>query len=249
MLPIKHLTLCALGTSLLFPLISLAEPMQGTTYRISRDSVAAGGGVSSSGLYQSQDMIGEVVVGDGVSEQYQSKAGHIETLESYVAVSSVAPVVMDTPLGGLSGGESNGTALVTVTTDNPAGYQLMVSAATIPAMQAADAALANYVPAGAADFLFQTGIADAHFGYSVYGTDVVSDFRHDGANCGVGSQNDRGRCWVGFATSTTMVAEASSSNHPVGTATEVQYRVGIGTQQVQLPGTYVATTTITVIPK
>lgn len=244
-------TLGALITgSMISGQISEAAVMQGGQFQVTEDALDLAGGLGVSERYQAVDSAGGVAVGSGASENFTAQAGYTPNAEPvFIALSGVAPVIMDTPIGGLSGGESDGSLTVTVTTDNFAGYQLSIASEDAIAMQGTAGVIQNYTPDNTAETLvFTTASTDAHFGYSVFGTDATTDFISDGSACGTGVST-RGFCWQGLSTSTVVVAEGVTANIPNGTDTEILYRVGIGNEVMQLPGTYVATTTITALPR
>jgi hypothetical protein len=135
-----------------------------------------------------------------------------------------------------------------VTTDNFGGYQLSIQAENDPAMHSGANTLADYTPVSSdPDFDFQLGDADAHFGFSPEGADVVQRFLDNGTNgCNqLGGSDTPDACWDGLSTSPQVIASGSGSNHPAGTLTDIQFQVGIGGLVVQPIGVYVATTTIT----
>lgn len=226
-----------------------AQVMQSTNYRIESDSVNFGGGYSSSTNYTLESTAGEVATGESSSASYNLHAGYQQMHEVYLALTGAQNVLMNPSLGGITGGTSTGSTTVTVTTDSPSGYQLTIESSQSPAMQKGADTIGDYSPIGAdPDFDFMVGATDSHFGYSPEGADVVQRFLDDGGACNAGVLGSALSCWDGLSTTAETIASASSANHPDGATTTVRFMVGIGSQVVQPPGTYTATTTLTALP-
>lgn len=226
-----------------------AQVMQSGSYRIQSDSINFGGGLSTSTNYSLESTGGEVATGESSSASYNLKAGYQQMQEVFISLSGFAAVALSPSIPGVSGGFSNGSTTVTVITDSPSGYELLVSSPSSPAMQKDSDTIADYIPAGSVpDFTFITDAPDAHLGYTPEGVDIVSYFRDDGDECGVGSFDASLSCWEGLSTTDRQVARAQSANHPDGATTTLNFRVGVGGSVVQPPGTYTATTTITALP-
>ena len=242
-----YVTLIAVSTFTALPVT--ASVMQSERFSVSEDAFDVSGGQQESNGISAVSSAGLTAAGSGVSETVRAEAGYTPELEDvFITLTNVADVVMDTPLGGLSGGESNGANTVTVRTNSTAGYQLSVAAETDPAMQSSMSSIANYeTNASSTDFDFLTAPTESHFGLSAFGSDVIDEFLSSGVTCGAGS-SQRGFCWRGFTSSSTVIAVGSGPTDPAGSDTEILYRVGIGSNVMQLPGTYVATTTITALP-
>ena len=224
-----------------------AQVMQSASYQIESDSINVGGGLASSTTYVLEDTVGEQATGESSSGSYNLKAGYQQMLEVYLAITAAADVTMSQTIGGVSGGNATGSTMVTVTTDNRAGYQLSINALNSPAMQDGANTIADYVPSGDPDFTFTTGASDSHFGYSPEGSDIVSRFRDLAGSCNSGSGDTADACWDGMSTSPSVIAESNDANHPSGTDTTIKFQVGVGGSANQVPGTYVATTTLTLI--
>jgi hypothetical protein len=228
--------------------IVTAQVMQSGNYRIQSDSVNFSGGLSSSTSYTLESTAGEVATGESDSATYSLKAGYQQMQEVYIALSGFGAVSLSPSIPGISGGFSNGSTTVTVVTDSPSGYELLVSSSESPAMQNGGDTIADYVPAGAVpDYAFITDPADAHLGYTPEGVDIVTHFRNSGATCGSGTSDDVLACWQGLSTTPRQVAASQSANHPLGATTTLNFRVGVGGAVLQPPGTYTATTTITAL--
>lgn len=228
--------------------ITEAQVMTSTSYQLQSDSINVGGGLSSSTNYVQESTTGEIATGPSDSATYQLRAGYQQMQEVFLSMSVPSDVVMDTDIGGLTGGTSNGSTTVTVTTDSPSGYQLTIVAENDPAMQSPDDTIADYSAGGTPDFTFTTTASDAHFGYSPSGVDIASDFLDDGGTCAVGSGDVDLACWDGLTTSPRAVAESGVSNQPTGATTTINFRVGIGSSGGKLAGVYIATSTLTALP-
>lgn len=226
-----------------------AQVMQSTNYRIQSDSVNIGGGSGTSTNYSLESTVGEAGTGLSTSTNYLLYAGYQQMQVSYLAVSNADNVTMSPSLGGVTGGTSNGSTAITVTTDNAAGYQMTIAASTTPAMQSGASNIPDYTPGGAnPDFSFTNAITESQFGFSPEGTHIPSRFKDNGTNaCATGSSDTALACWDGLSTTPATVAQSTSPNHPSGTATTIRFRVEVGSQVVQLEGTYTATTTLTAI--
>ena len=241
--------------SLIFtPLLSLsvnlvtAQVMSSSNYQIQSDSVNLGGGFSSSSNYTLESTAGEVATGLSDSSSYGVRAGFQQTLESYISLSASGNVTLAPSIPGVSGGVATGSASVTVTTDSPGGYQLTIQSENSPAMQSGANTIADYSPGGDPDRIFTTGAADAHFGFSPEGGDIVQRYLDNGVICNQSGGSDSvDECWDGLSVTPTTIAIGSGSNHPVGTQTVIKFQVGIGGSVVQPVGNYVATTTITAV--
>ncbi len=226
--------------------LSSAQVMQSSNFQIQSDSVNIGGGFSTSSSYRLESTVGEIATGRSTSTNYSLYAGYQQMQEVFISLSGAMNVDLTPNLGAITGGVSNGSTTVTVVTDSPSGYGLTIQAQSSPAMQDGIYSINDYTPAGAdPDFNFITNPTDAHFGYSPYGNDVADRFLNDGVDCNTGSNNDFLFCWAGLSTTSQLIAESSSSNHPSGATTTINFRVGLGGDVNQPPGVYTATTTVT----
>jgi hypothetical protein len=229
--------------------LGFAQVASSTNYQLQSDSLNFGGGFSSSTNYSQESTFGEIGTGRASSTNYQLRAGYQQMQEVYIAISAVADVTMSPSLGGLTGGTSNGSTSVTVTTDNPAGYYLTYEASTSPAMQSPLDTIDDYDEGVDADFSFAVVANEARFGFSPSGSDITTAFKDNGALCGGGGTLDTAlACWAGLATTPITIAQSSSANHPSGTETELYFRVGVGSGAGILDGLYTATTTLTALP-
>lgn len=230
--------------------ITTAQVMQSSNYQIQSDSINFGGGFSSSTNFQQESTFGEIATGRSTSTNFELRAGYQQMQSVFIAITTTGTAVMDTPLGGLSAGESTGSSTVTVTTDSSGGYQLSIRASTDPAMQSTSTVdtIADYTPAGAApDLSFTTATNDVHFGFGVAGDDVVERFEVNGGQCDNGpGVSDASTCWDGLSTTDQLIA-GGGANVPSGATTTVYFKVGIGGGTMVTPGGYVATTTVTAV--
>lgn len=239
------------GTVLLVLLLQHAgaQVMQSSNYQIQSDSINFGGGLSTSSNYTLESTAGEVATGNATSTNFGLGAGYQQMQAVYLSLTGADNVNMSPSIPGVTGGTANGSTTVTVTTDSPSGYGLTISSETSPAMQKGTDTIADYTPEGGdPDLVFTTGAADAHFGFSVYGTDIVQRFKNNGAACNAGALSTALTCWDGLSTSPATIASVTSPNHPNGATTTIYFRVGVGSSVVQAPGIYTATTTITALP-
>jgi len=228
----------------------MAQVMGSTNYRIQSDSVNLGGGLGTSTSYRLESTAGEVGTGELTSTTYALKAGYQQMQEVYIALTAASSVLLSPSIPGISGGTSNGSTTVTVTTDSSSGYTLTILASQSPAMQKGADTIADYAPVGAdPDFGFITNAADAHLGYSPSGVDVATRFKDNGVDtCNVGSTDTALSCWDGLSTIAETVARRTNANHPLGSTTTVNFRVGVGGSVFKASGTYTATTTLTALP-
>jgi hypothetical protein len=244
-------------TSILFTTLLLlglhtgmAQVMGSTNYRIQSDSVNMGGGLGTSTNYSLESTAGEVATGELTSTSYALKAGYQQMQEVYISLSGFSAVALSPSIPGISGGISDGSTTVTVVTDSVSGYQLQIAGSQSPAMQKGGDTIADYAPVGAdPDFGFTTTAVDAHLGYSPSGVDIATRFKDNGVDtCNLGGNDTALSCWDGLSTIAETVARRTSANHPLGSTTTLNFRVGVG-GSVGLPsGTYTATTTLTALP-
>ncbi len=228
----------------------LPGDMHSANYAITTDSINFGGGPSASANYSQQSTMGEIVTGDSASTNYKLEAGYQHMLGSSISISSAPNVTLPT-LGGINAGTSIASSSWNVITDDTAGYQLSIAAATAPALQdPASAYFADYAPLSGpttADYAFSVASGSSVFGFSPYSPDAISRFENNGSVCGTGSTVTNLTCWAGFATTSQTIAQGSTDNQPNGATTTVNYEAGIGTNKVQDAGSYTATITVTAV--
>jgi hypothetical protein len=225
-----------------------AQVMSSNNFSIQSDSINVGGGLSESDSYRMESTVGEVATGDSESDTYQLRAGYQQMQEVFISLSGANTVTMTPTIGGIIGGEANGSTTVTVVTDSPSGYSLSIIAEDLPSMRSGANTLTDYEAVGGADLDFLYGIDDALFGFSPTGVDVVATFRDNTLICGGGNSTPE-TCWAGLSSSTpTIISSKTDANHPLGATTTIHFRVGVGTAALPAPGLYIATTTLTALP-
>jgi hypothetical protein len=239
-----------LSVMLVFGLATTAwgQIRSSSNYQIERDSVNVGGGLGTSGSYALESSVGEVATGRSTSSSFILTAGFQQQPEVTLALTGGSNVMMDAAIGGVTGGTSNGSTTVVASTNGAAGYQLTIQASQSPAMQSTSSdTIADYVPAGASpDLNFTTSASEAHFGFSPFGPDVTDRYRVSGGVCGSGSASSTA-CWDGLSITPITIASQAGANAPAGASTTLYFRVGVGGSVIQSPGTYTATTTVTLI--
>ncbi|MEN9920586.1 MAG: hypothetical protein RL538_479 [Candidatus Parcubacteria bacterium] len=228
--------------------LGFAQVATSTNYQVQSDSINFGGGFSTSTNYQQESTFGEIATGNSTSTSYNLYAGYQQMQEVYLSMTTPSDVDLTPSLAGLTGGTSNGSATVTVTTDSPAGYTLTLESQTDPAMQNGIYTIDDYDEGVDADFSFSVNSGVAHLGFSPSGVDIPIAFKDNGSLCGVGSQDTALACWAGLTTLGTVIAEGPDSNHPDGATTTMSFRVGIGSGAGVETGVYTATTTLTALP-
>jgi hypothetical protein len=168
--------------------------------------------------------------------------------EVYISITTPSTITMSPNLDGITGGTSNGSTTVTVTTDSPSGYSLSIESANNPAMQNGAANIPDYNHGADADYSFLVNSSAASFGFSPSSVDVVQEFKDNTSLCGVGSLDTPLACWAGLSTTALPISEGIGSNHPSGATTTIYFRVGVGSGAGVLSGIYTATTTLTALP-
>lgn len=243
----KKIILSFIATLFLSPL-AYAAVMNSTSYSIQSDSINFGGGKSGSTNYSQESTFGEIATGLSNSTNYQIKAGYQQMQEVYLSIATVADVTLSPSINSTGGGTANGSTVVTVTTDDPAGYELYIKASSTPALKSGSNSFADYVPAGAnPDLTFTVGAATSAFGFSPEGSDIVQKYKDNGSTCNAGSSDTTNACWNALSTVNELIAKKTTGNHPSGTATTLKFRAQSGVSNVQPVGTYTATTTVTAI--
>lgn len=235
--------------------IGFAQVRSSTNYQLQSDSINFGGGLSSSTNYVQESTFGEVGTGPATSTSYNLYAGYQQMQEVYLSMTAPENVVMSPDLPGITGGTSNGSTTVIVTTDSPAGYSLTIEAENSPAMQrdGGGESIADYNDGSSITDNFVVGAGEAKFGFTPDGDDVTDVFLYstlapNTCGTGFGDSSSPDFCWSGLTTTGTIIAEGSGSNHPAGATTSVYFRVGVGSNAGVIAGVYTATTTLTALP-
>lgn len=235
--------------SILVAQVSIAQVMNSGSYSIQNDSINFGGGLSSSTSYTQESTFGEVATGQSSSAAYNIFAGYQQMADVYIAIAAVSDVTLSPSIDGATGGTANGSATITVTTDNDAGYELYIKASSSPALVSGLDFFADYTPVGInPDFSFGIAATEAEFGFSPEGVDVTQEYLDNGSSCNTGVLDTVSACWGPLTTSNELIATRSTENNPSGTATVVRFRAESGSSNMQQAGVYVATTTVTAIP-
>lgn len=224
-----------------------AAVMTSSNYTIESDSVNFGGGLSTSTNYSQESTFGEIATGPSQSSNYQIRAGYQQMKSVYLSIST-SPVALSPSIPSISGGTANGSTIVTVTTDNPAGYELYIKASSSPALKSGVNSFADYTPAGAnPDFTFSVAVSASEFAFTPEGTDIAQEYKDNGSSCNIGALDTTDACWNALSTTNELVAQKTSGNHPSGTGTTLKFRAESGTSNTQATGTYTATTTVTAV--
>ncbi|NBD74176.1 hypothetical protein GVX82_04015 [Patescibacteria group bacterium] len=226
------------------------QVMQSSNYQIEFDSVNVAGGRATSTTFTLEDTVGEIGTGPSDSASYELRAGYQQMNETFVSLAPPGDVTLSPSVGGITGGSASGTTAFTVTTDSLAGYEVTIEASSSPALRhtATSTTIADYTPDGSdPDYDFTIDTTDSEFGFTPEGPDIAQRYRNSGSTCGTGSSDDSDRCWDGLSIGAQTIVARSSANHPAGTETTLNFRAEVGSQARQLAGTYVATTTITVL--
>jgi len=225
-----------------------AQVMTSPSYQIQSDSVNFGGGLSSSTNYVMEDTYGEIATGESTSTTYALKAGYQQMQEVFLSMTAASNVNLTPDIPGLTGGSATGSTYVIVTTDSPSGYELSIKAENDPAMQSGGNSFADYVPAGALpDFAFSITAADSEFGYTPEGADIPQYFQDNVGVCNALGGDTPDACWEGLGTTDRAISRSTSANHPYGATTTIKFQAESGGSHFQDPGTYTATTTLTLL--
>lgn len=246
---LRDATTALICTALIFTSLQIgaAQVRSSTNFQIQSDSINSGGGLSESSSFSLESTIGESATGPSDSANFSLRAGYQQMQEVFLSITAAADVTLAPALGGLTGGTSNGSTSVVVTTDSPSGYSLSIVAESAPAMNSDTESIPDYDTTLPADFAF-TVSSGAAFGFTPEGPDVVPAFLDNGSTCGVGSSDTSLACWSGLQTSDTVIAEATGANHPAGATTTVHFRVGVAANAGIPSGLYTATSTMTALP-
>ncbi|MFA6547905.1 MAG: hypothetical protein WCT11_03115 [Candidatus Magasanikbacteria bacterium] len=224
-----------------------AYVMSSTNYRVQFDSVNNAGGIGTSTNYKIEDTMGEIASGSATSTNFKLRAGYQQMDQSTFLTMSVSgsPVVLSS-IGGLTGGESNGSLAVGVLTNNSAGYSLKIKSTTDPALKSASSSFPNY-PAGVnSDFTWSSAETSSAFGFTPEGADLVQKYLDNGSICNQSGGSDTAdKCWDYFLTTDEQVSSSDSSNDPTVATTTIKVKAKSGSQNVQQSGEYTATIVIT----
>lgn len=220
--------------------------MNSTNYKIQSDSVNVGGIRSSSTNYTIEDTAGEIATGESSSASYKLKAGYQQMQGSSISLTSPADIALSALT--INNDSAVGSAAWTVTTDNAAGYELLVNVSTDPALQDSGTgeAFTDYSEAtpGVPE---QWSVSNAYeFGFSSRGDDV-DGYGSDSDCIDTANVPSTTLKWRGFdGTNTIQIASSTARTSESGTASTLC----VATEQDTLfapSGSYSATVTVTAI--
>ncbi len=200
-----------------------------TNYKIWGSDVNVGGDeYQTSTNYEMSDTIGGFTPGESASDNYKVKSGYQQMVASFsLSISSPSDVDMGS-IPGLTGGAATGEADWTVITDNPAGYSLSVKSSTSPALQGQSQgdSFADYTEAesGTPDYSWSVADSTAEFGFTPESGHLVSKYKDNGSECGVGSSDTADKCWYHLLDSNENICNNYSANHPSGTVTTLKFK-------------------------
>lgn len=216
-----------------------------TNYRIDRDSINFGGGLSTSTNYSQESTLGEVGTGRATSTSYRIEGGYQQTNTS-ISITSPSDVTLTPSIDGATGGTANGSANWVVVTDNSAGYSLTIFASAAPALVSGSNNFSDYTPASAVpDFAFAVSGGSSEFAFTPEGTDIVSTYKDNGSVCATGALDTESSCWASTTVAAKGIANSSSATPSTGSTTTVRFRASAGSTANQAAGTYVANITVT----
>ena len=241
--------LLALGILVALTHDAYGQAMSSNNYKIQSQSINFGGVRSTSASYTMEDTAGEIATGISSSTNYVMGAGYQQMQVIYLSITQPANVIMSPSLGGLTGGTSNGNTSFIVTTDDPAGYTATIQASSSPALTMGSDSFQDYAPSvgGTPDFTFTNAATASSFAFSPEGADIAQTYKDNGTTCNTGSSDTVNACWDGLSTSPKSFLSRTSNNSPSGTTITLKFRAASGASHVQTAGTYIATSTITVI--
>lgn len=224
--------------------------MTSTRYMIVTDSINLGGTDNSASVdFLISDTLGEIGTSISSSTRYVVSAGYRTLQSSYISISTVADITIPN-IGGLTSIQSTSSGVWLVKTDNLAGYQMSVRSTTYPALKSPEGAyFSDYGPVSPSvpDYQYSVGSNESNFAFSPEGQDISQKYMDNGSGCNTGSFDTSDRCWDGFSTTSKVIVNRSSSNHPDGTNTTIKLRVGIGSNKIQDAGTYTSNIVITAV--
>lgn len=176
--------------------------------------------------------------------------------EEIAFVADPNDVVMDTTLGGLTGGTANGTTTFSVATNSPSGYTITISFDTNGSDQAMtynpdpeNFFITNLSGSAVDDLTEPSANQAALFAYSIVGNNVTSTLADDGSVCDSGTTGTGGACFFmqGTASSPETIIDSSDPTSGSGNENSVVFRTVVGQDpDPALPtGSYTATATLT----
>jgi archaellin len=241
---------------MLFASSVFAYVASSSNYILQFDSINMGGELSTTSNYTMQDTIGEIATGNSTGTAYVMHAGYQNLNEQYLAVSLTSSVSFP-DLSTTTNTTMSASQVITVNTDNPAGYSMYIKAGASPAFNCVSGVCTpgvdffdNYTPTGSdPDFNWSSGASVAEFGYTVEGSDTSSFFKDDGGACNSSNGNVTDKCWYNLETTDRLIAQSSTPNHTAGSPTTVKFYAQIGASKNVVEGVYRANLTLTVVPR
>lgn len=185
------------------------------------------------------------------SEQFEIALTITDEITFLTAPSNVT---LSPSLSGITGGTANGATQMVVSTNNPTGYNMTLTASSSAGMlgDTNGGTIPAYIPSttGVPDFTFTTPANKARFGYTVEASttaDLDQSFLDNGSSCNTGSADASDSCWLNASTSAETIINRSSETPGSGATTTLKFRVVIQSNpSPTVPSdTYTATTTVT----
>lgn len=226
---------------------ALAYVMSSTNYRIERDSIDMGGGLSSSTNYISQSTIGGSGAGTSTSATFNLSGGYQQMDPASISLTVPGTTALTPSIDGSVGGTASTSASLSVSTNNGAGYTLQIKASTSPALKSGSDSFADYTLAAAdPEFDWSVAAGASEFGFTPEGADIATRYKDNGAACNqAGGSDTANRCWDPLTTTYNTIAQSSSGNLPLGVATTLKFQAEAGASAAQPAGSYVATVILT----
>lgn len=165
-------------------------------------------------------------------------------VDAGLTITSPADVTM-APNIGIAANGSIGTSAWTVKTNSPTGFNFLLKASASPALVSGGNSFTDYTEASAGiPEVWSVPASNKEFGYSAYGTDVVTGTWGTGAGCGSAGAPLGTMKYVGFKTVDKTIVTTSSVTTPSGSTINVCYAAEQDTVYAA-SGTYTATITAT----
>jgi hypothetical protein len=242
---LNYFFVCLLILVLATPVFAVV--MTSTSYQIERDSINFAGGLSTSSSYSSESSIGEIGTGSSVSATYVSQSGYQQMETSWVSLSVPSSASLAPAINIVGGGTANAIVDFLVGTNNGTGYTLQMKANTAPALKGSTVDFANYAMAGAIpDYAWSVASADAEFGFTPEGSDIVDRFRDNGAICNqVAGTDASSACWDSVSTTYATIAQSITPNYPTLATTTLRFRAEAGSATTIPIGAYSADMIVT----
>lgn len=230
-----------------FLILALATPtfavvMSSTNYQIANDSINFAGGLSTSTSYNSESSVGEIGTGPSASATYTNLGGYQQMETSWVSLSVPASASLTPGINIVGGGIASTSVEFLVGTNNSSGYTMQMKANTAPALKGATVDFADYTTGGAIpDYAWSVANADAEFGFTPEGTDIIDRFRDNGAICNqVAGADISNACWDPASTTYATIAQSIAPNYPILATTTLKFRAEAGSATTIPIGSYTA---------